>query len=410
VEKYNLDIEIPRQNTYAAKWSNIYDAENPDILHLTDQYFGDNRTLPLWVADMDFPAPQPVIDALVSRAKHGIYGYTIRDEHYDQAVVSWMQRRHNWPVNPQWLSITPGVVTALNNLVQAFVKPGDKVLIQPPVYHPFYSTIKNNKAKIAANPLLYENGRYFMDFDDLHNKVADPQVTMAILCSPHNPVGRVWTAEELTRFGEICLANGVLVVSDEIHADLTFLGSVFTPFAGINNAFAQNCVVCTAPSKTFNLAGLKTSNIIIPDPEKREAFQKQLTANGIHGLNPFGAEALKAAYNKGEPWLTQVLVYIEENFRYLDDFIARNIPQIKVVPLQGTYLVWLDCLELGLSPKALRKLFLDDAKVCLDDGYIFGPEGAGFQRVNIACPRPILVEALDRIQRTIAAQQSQPSL
>ena len=404
MEHYDFDLEVPRQNTLADKWRIVQDEDDPHVRHVTDQYFGEDRTLPLWVADMDFPCPQPVVDALISRAQHGIYGYTSRDEAYDQAVVSWMHKRHNWAIDPQWISTTPGVVSALNALVRAFVAPGDKVLIQPPVYYPFYSTIKNNGAHVAKNSLLYENGQYFMDFDDLAIKVADPQVTMAILCSPHNPVGRVWTEAELLKFGEICLANDVLVVSDEIHADLTFFGSIFTPFARISEQFSRCSVVCTAPSKTFNLAGLKTSNIIIADQDIRTSFQKTLESNGIHGLNPFGPVALKAAYNHGESWLSQVLQYIEGNYLYLEDFIARNIPEIVVVPLEGTYLVWLDCNHLGLGPKDLRRLFLDDARVCLDDGYIFGPEGNGFQRVNIACPRPILAEALERIKNSIESR------
>ena len=402
MENYNFNIEVPRQGTNADKWTYMYDADDPHVRHqIADQYFAEDRILPLWVADMDFSCPQPVIDALAARARHGIFGYTSRDEAYDQAVIGWMQRRHGWQIDPQWISTTPGVVTAIKCLVQTFVAPGEKVLIQPPVYYPFYSAIKENQAQVIKNPLLYENGHYFMDFDDLAAKAADPRVTMAILCSPHNPVGRVWSEEELTRFGDICLANNVLVVADEIHADLVFFRSRFTPFARINERFAEHSVVCTAPSKTFNLAGLKTSTIITADPEKRAQFEITLARNGVHGLNPFGYEALKAAYNHGEVWLTQVLRYIEENFLFLQDFFAQNIPEIVVVPLEGTYLVWLDCNQLGLSPKALRQLFIDGAKVCLDDGYIFGPEGSGFQRVNIACPRPILAEALARIKRSI---------
>ncbi len=354
---------------------------------------------------MDFPCPQPVIDALVRRAQHGIFGYTDRDEAYNQAVVNWMRRRHGWDVDPQWISTTPGVVTAVKAAVQAFVNPGDKVLIQTPVYYPFYDSIKENGAHIARNPLLYENGRYYMDFEDLEAKVSDPKVTMAILCSPHNPVGRVWNTDELTRFGNICLANDVLVIADEIHEDLTILGSTFIPFASINKRFCLNSVVCTAPSKTFNLAGLKTSNIFIADEEKKAQFDKILARNGVHGLNPFGFEALKAAYDHGEVWLSQVLHYVEENFLYLQEYVAENIPDIKVIPLEGTYLVWLDCKALGLRSKALRRLFLDGAKVCLDDGYAFGPEGSGFQRINIACPRPILAEALTRIKNSIETLQ-----
>ncbi len=406
MEKYNFDFEVPRQGTNADKWKIVMDGDDPKVRHVTDRYFGENRTLPLWVADMDFACPQPVIDALVTRAQHGIYGYTSRDDAYEQAVVGWMRRRHDWNIEPSWIATTPGVMPAVRSLIQTFVRPGDKVLIQPPVYHPFYNAIKDNEAYVVKNALLYEDGIYRMDYEDLAQKAADPQLTMAVLCSPHNPVGRVWSTEELIRFGEICLDNNVLVVSDEVHADLTFFGAEFVPFARISERFAQNSFSCTAPSKTFNLAGLKTSNIIIANNGRRVEFEKVLDRNGVFGLNPFGMEALKAAYNHGEQWLTQVLAYIEGNYLYLEDFLARNIPELQLLPLEGTYLVWLDCNALGLSPKELRKLFLDDAKVCLDDGYIFGPEGNGFQRINIACPRPILVEALHRIRTSIKSRRT----
>jgi cystathionine beta-lyase len=240
-----------------------------------------------------------------------------------------------------------------------------------------------------------------MDFEDLEEKTSDPRVTMAILCSPHNPVGRVWTGQELRRFGEICLANDVLIISDELHCDLLFNGAIFTPFAPLSEQFAQNSVICTAPSKTFNLAGLRASNIIIPNARLRNTFQRTLDPSGLGSLNLFGIVALEAAYTHGEEWLEQLLAYIQGNFDYLQEFIAENIPQIKVVPLEGTYLVWVDCRELGLEPKALRHLMLHEARVYLDEGYIFGPGGEGFERINIACPRSIIVEALNRIEKAI---------
>ncbi len=403
INPHNLDVEISRRDTNSVKWLLLVDGDDPHQAVITDRFFGEQRTLPLWVADMDFRSPQPVIDALTARARHGIFGYTLPGDNYNRAVIDWVQSRHNWPIKSEWISPTPGVVPALNMLVRAFVQPGQKVIIQPPVYHPFYSVIKNNGVKIAKNQLLYENNRYKIDFRGLAEMAADPQVVMLILCSPHNPVGRVWTEEELTTLGNICLDNDVLVVSDEIHQDLTLFGQSFTPFARINERFAQNSVTCTAPSKTFNLAGLKTSNIIIPDPHKRENFQNELEKTGLFGLSPFGMEALIAAYNEGLPWLNQVLQYIEGNYLYLKEFLEEKIPEIKLIPLEGTYLAWLDCNGLGLRPKELRNLFLDKAQVCLNDGYVFGPEGNGFQRINIACPRSILEEALQRIERTIRA-------
>ncbi|MDX1417178.1 MAG: MalY/PatB family protein [Candidatus Promineifilaceae bacterium] len=401
--KLNLDQEILRAGTNASKWEILMDPEDPHKRYITIDCYGENRVLPMWVADMDFACPPPVIAALVTRAQHGIFGYTYRDDSYDRAVAGWMSRRHGWAIDTDWITITPGVVPAIKNLIQAFSQAGDKILLQPPVYYPFYSAIEENGRQVARNPLLYENGRYYMDFVELERTVADPQVTMAILCSPHNPVSRVWTEAELQTFGDICLDHHVLVIADEIHADLTFFGTQFIPFAKISERFLMNSVTCTAASKTFNLAGLHTSNIIIADEDKREQFIGVLEKNGLGGMNPFGLEAIKAAYNGGEPWLTQVLDYIEENYLFLKEYLAGNIPELSVLPLEGTYLVWLDCRRLGLSVKELRKLFLDEARVCLDDGYIFGSEGDGFQRVNIACPRSILEEALIRIEHSVKA-------
>jgi cystathionine beta-lyase len=314
-----------------------------------------------------------------------------------------MSRRHGWDIAPEWICISPGVVPALNMLVRTFTSPGDGVLIQPPVYHPFYHTIEYNAADVVTNPLIYEGGRYHMDFADLEQKVKDPSVKMAILCSPHNPIGRVWTRDELRRFGEICIANDVLVVSDEVHGDLIYKGNVFTPFAKISTDFAGHSIICTAPSKTFNLAGLQTSCVIIPDEELRARFRKTLDSNGLVIPNSFGIVALQAAYDHGEEWLEQVLGYLQANLEYLEAYVAERIPQIRVVRPEGTYLVWLDCRELGLDKLALKRLMMDEAKLYLDDGYIFGPGGDGFERINIACPRSILAEALDRIGKAIAA-------
>jgi cystathionine beta-lyase len=355
----------------------------------------------MWVADMDIACPDPVVEALVNRAKHGIYGYTAPTDSYFKSVVNWMKKRHAWEISPDWICITPGVVPALNMLVQTFISPGEKVLIQPPVYYPFFGAIENNGGVLVTNPLLYEERRYRMDFNDLERAAQDPQLKLAILCSPHNPVGRVWTKEELERFGEICLHNNVLVVSDEIHSDLIYPGQVFTPFSTINDDFAQNSITCTAASKTFNLAGLHTSNIIIPNEELRLRFMKTIQRNGLFGIGTFGVVALQAAYDHGESWLEQVLEYVVGNYQYLDEFIRRHIPQITVIPPEGTYLVWLDCRSLGLDKWELKKLMLEEARVYLDEGYIFGPEGEGFERINIACPRPLLVEALERIKTVV---------
>jgi cystathionine beta-lyase len=399
--EYDFDAEISRRGTSSEKWEFFWENENLSYWELTDPSLGDERVLPMWVADMDFACPQPVVDALVERARQGIYGYTAKTDTYYEAVINWMERRQRWTIEPEWICTTPGVVPALNLLVRTFVAAGEKVLVQPPVYHPFFHAIQNNGAELIPNPLVYENGGYRIDYVDLERKARDPDLKMAILCSPHNPVGRVWTKDELARFGEICLENNLLVVADEIHGDLIYRGYPFTPFASISQDFALNTVVCTAPSKTFNLAGLHTSNIIIPNDELRSRFQKTLRSTGLGWVSVFGVVAMEAAYNHGEEWLEQVMDYIEGNLRYMEEYVARHIPQITLVRPQGTYLVWLDCRRLGLDKLELKRLMFDEARVFLDEGFVFGPEGEGFERINIACPRPILVEALGRIKDAI---------
>jgi cystathionine beta-lyase len=405
IMKYDFDREINRKDTQSAKWGVIQDRNNPSRWHATDAYFGEDRVLPLWVADMDFPSPQPVVDALVRRAQHGIYGYTIRTEGYDRAVVAWMKRRHGWEIDPGWIVATPGVVPAVNFLVQTFAGPGAKVLIQRPVYYPFFTAIEHNGAEIVSSSLVLNDGRYEMDFADFENKAADPATVMFILCSPHNPVGRVWTRQELNRIGDICLKHEVLVVADEIHADLIYKGITFSPFAAISDALAQNTVVCTAPSKTFNLAGLHTSNIIIPNTTLRRRFQRTMDGCGMgKWANPFGVLACETAYREGEPWLEQVMAYIEENLDCLQAFVDGHLPGIRVIRPEGTYLVWLDCRGLGLDKIALKRLMLEKSRIFPDEGFIFGPEGDGFERINIACPRSTLREALTRIQRAVAGR------
>jgi len=398
---YNFDAEVNRRDTNSVKWEFMHGSEDRPQLQHTHRFFGKNRILPMWVADMDFISPMSVVDALTARAQHSIYGYTAPTQDFYLSVVRWMQRRHDWEIAPEWICITPGVVPALNMLVRAFVSPGDRVLIQPPVYRPFYRAIENNNAEPALNPLIYEEGRYRMDIEDLEAKCRDPKVKMAILCNPHNPVGRVWTREELVQFVEICIDHGVLVVSDEIHGDLIYKGHIFTPFANATDSFSQNSIICTSPSKTFNLAGLQTSCVIIPNEDLRSSFKKVLQSNGLSGISTFGVVAAQAAYDHGEEWLMQLLEYIEDNLKYLEQYIAEHIPQLTVVRPEGTYLVWLDCRRLGLGKWELKQFMLEEAKVYLEEGFIFGPEGEGFERINIACPRAILVEALDRIRQTV---------
>ena len=399
--QYDFNTEVDRQGTGSVKWEVIQSSEDPSKWIRTGAYFGENRILPMWVADMDFNCPEPVLRALENRVRHGIFGYTQPDDEYFDAVTGWMKRRHQWDIEKEWIVITHGVVPALHMLVRSFVDPGKKVLVQRPVYYPFFSAIERNGCQIADNSLALDNGQYRMDFDDLEQKTADPDVQLAILCNPHNPVGRVWSPDELRCFGEICFQNNVMVVSDEIHGDLVFPGNIFTPYAMLDEKLADNAVICTAPSKTFNLAGLQTSNIIIPNKKIREKFQHALQENGIFGINPFGMVACRTAYNEGEEWLDQLKSYLHGNLVAMMDLFSREIPQIPVIKSEGMYLVWFDCRALGLDDGMLRDLMLKKARVFLDEGYIFGAEGSGFERINIACPRSVLMEALERIVAAI---------
>ena len=357
--------------------------------------------LPMWVADMDFRVPPAVVDALIKRTEHGLFGYSYPMVSYFEAVIDWHKRRYGRNIQKEWIVLTPGVVPALNMIVQTFIQPGEKVLIQRPVYYPFFSAIENHGGEIVSNNLVYRNGRYTMDFADLAQKTANPAVKMAILCSPHNPVGRVWTKEELTQFGQICLENDVLVVSDEIHCDLIHPGHRFTSIASLNEEFEQKSIVCTAPSKTFNLAGLHTSNIIIPDKKMRDQVQQTMEKHRMPGANPFGLVATEAAYNDGDDWLAAVMNYIADNYNFMEAYLAEHLPQLKLIPIEGTYLVWVDCQGLGLDPAARRQLLLNEARVFLDEGELFGPEGEMFERFNLACPRSVLAEALERIYNAV---------
>ena len=398
-----FEQEIDRSRTNALKWEIIQDRDNPEKWIQTDAFFGKNRILPMWVADMDLACPPSVQRALQERAQHPIYGYTLADESYRQAVCSWMERRHGWRIEQDWLVATPGVIPALHVLVREFSAVGQKILIQRPVYYPFFSAIEENGRRIVSNSLVLEGGRYRMDFDDLARKAADPEVAVAVLCSPHNPVARVWSEEEVRKFAEICLENGVLVVSDEIHGDLIYPGNRFAPVGLLEEYLVRNCVICTAPSKTFNLAGLQTANVVIPDAKLRSRFRKALKTIGFIGPSPFGVAACKAAYNGGEQWLDDLLLHLDSNMRLMKREFSKHVPHIPLIDPQGTYLIWFDCRSLGLDAMSLRALMLEKARVFLDEGYIFGPEGEGFERINIACPRSVLQEALDRIITVIQA-------
>jgi len=359
---------------------------------------------------MDFPIAKPVTEELRKRTEHEIYGYTRPGPSVIEAVVDRMQRKYNWKIKPEWIVFTPGVVSALNVAVKAFTHPGDEVIIQGPVYYPIWSAVRNNGCIVTSNELKLIDKRYEIDFNDLGEKFdvntkvgmmpAPSRATMIILCSPHNPVGRVWAREELIRLGEIIIEHGAIVVSDEIHCELLFNGSKHVPFASISNKFEQHSLVCMGATKTFNLAGVAASTIIIPNDKLRTTFT--VAQKGILPQpNVFAIRALEAAYRYGDDWLEQLLNYLQGNLEFLIQYFEERIPKIKTIRPEGTYLVWLDCRQLQMDPMNLRTFMREKAKVGLEDGYLFGPSGAGFQRVNIACTRATLAEALRRVENAV---------
>ncbi|MDR3602815.1 MAG: PatB family C-S lyase [Desulfosporosinus sp.] len=384
----NFDQITNRRQTGSVKWD------------FNQRTFGREDVLPLWVADMDFQAPEAVIEALVNRAQHGIYGYSNGMESYYKAIIDWMQERYGWEIQRDWIAFSPGVVPALNELVRSLTEPKDKILIQSPVYPPFFLAIQNHGREVVNSELTLKNGRYTMDFADLEEKFASG-VKMMILCNPHNPVGRVWEREELERLGQLCLAHNVLVVSDEIHGDLIYEGYHHIPFATLSPELAAQSIICTAPSKTFNLAGLQTSNLIIPNAKIRQAFQASFNLTGIHNPNLFGITALEAAYRYGRDWLDQLMHYLKGNVEFLMSFLDQELPQIQAIQPEGTYLVWLDFRSLGMESKALQKFLIHKAGVGLNAGYLFGPGGEGFARLNLGCPRSTLAEGLQRIKTAV---------
>jgi cystathionine beta-lyase len=392
--RYDFDTVIGRENTNSVKW-------DPAVLKAR---FGlEDGVMPLWVADMDFRVPQSIIDALTKRAEHGIFGYSAPLDEYFAAMSWWQKTRHDWEIKQEWISITPGVVPALNYFIRALSNEGDKIIIQQPVYYPFNNTIETNNRVTANNPLKLENGTYVMDFENLEQVAKDPKAKALILCSPHNPMGVIWSEEDLRKLGEICNRNNVVVISDEIHNDLILPGYKHYTYALLGEEFANNAVICTAPSKTFNLAGLQTSNIIIPNKEIKDKIDRELKKSSVMYPNLFGIVATTAAYSEdGVEWLKQLLAYLDENTKFIEKFAAEKIPKLKYSSPQATYLGWLDFREMGLSQEELESKITKDAKVFLDGGSWFGPGGEGFMRVNFACPRSILEEALNRIAKVMS--------
>ena len=358
-------------------------------------------TIPMWVADMDFRAPQCVQDALAEAVKFGIFGYSLPDESYFQAVQGWFMRHHGWQVQREWMLHTPGSDTALAATVRAATREGDAVLVMPPVYYPFYDVIRLNGRKLVESHLNYDDGRYTMNFADLEQKIQDNDVKLLLLCNPHNPVGRVWTVEELQTLGALVEKYNLTIVSDELHSDFSFPGHPHTPLLKACPQLAMQAVVCTSPSKSFNLAGLRTSNIFIPGEQLRAAFKAKLEAAAIREPNMLGFVACKAAYNGGDEWLEQCKAYLRENLAYVRTFLQEKLPQIKLVEPESTYVAWLDCTGLGLNKEQLDDLILNKARIWLDTGSMFGQCSALFQRVVLACPRSTVEQAMERLLEAV---------
>lgn len=377
--KYDFDKTIDRRATNSYKWDSAPEG-----------------VLPMWVADMDFRTAPAIIDALQKRVVHGIFGYTrVPDAYYD-AVTSWFSRRHGWDIDREWIIYTSGVVPAVSAVIKALTVPGDKVIVQTPVYNCFFSSIRNNGCEIVSNPLRRTADTYEMDFDALERCAADRRAKVMLLCNPHNPAGRVWTPDELTRLGNICLRNGVTVVADEIHCELVYQGFKYTPFASLSDAFLHRSVTCVSPSKAFNIAGLQIANIVAFDNDLRSRIDKAININEVCDVNPFGVAATIAAYNEGEEWLNQLVDYLHGNYEAMAEFCRRELPEFPITRLEGTYLVWMDCSSLGMPSDALEHALLDDARLWLNAGTMYGAEGEGYMRWNIACPRSVMLDGLNR--------------
>ena len=385
--RYNFDEIVPRTGTNSYKWDS---AVGTDVL-------------PMWVADMDFRTAPVIIEALRQRVEHGIFGYTQVPDAYYEAVTGWFERRHGWQIRKEWMIYTSGVVPAISAVIKVLTEPGDKVLVQTPVYNCFFSSIRNNGCEIIRNPLSYAHDTFTIDYEDLERKAADPRVKVMLLCNPHNPAGRVWTREELSHIGEICIRNGLTVVSDDIHCELVFPEYTFTPFASISEEFLRHSVTCLSPSKAFNIAGLQIANIVCSDENLRRKIDRAININEVCDVNPFGVIATIAAYNEGEEWLSQLIDYLWQNYLYMKDFCGKYLPDFPITLLEGTYLVWMDCRKLGKSSEELEHLLIEKAKLWLNAGTMYGAEGEGFMRWNISCPRSSLIKGLERFRNFVGS-------
>jgi len=386
---FDFDTVIPRRHTNSLKYDFAVSRGKPE------------NVLPMWVADMDFAAPPCVEKALAARVRHNIYGYSDTDARYFDAVAGWLASRHGYNVRPSWLVKTPGMVFAVATAIRAFTEKGETVLIQQPLYHPFASSVESNARTLAVSPLVFRQGRYEIDFEDFEKKIVQNRVRLFILCNPHNPVGRVWTAEELTRLGDICVRHGVTVVSDEIHMDFTYNGHRHIPFASLKPDFESIALTCTSPSKTFNLAGLQISNIFIENETLRDKYRREIEITGYSQPNIMGLLACESAYRDGAQWLDELLEYLWGSICYVKDWLVERLPDVRLVEPEGTYFLWFDCRGLKLSDEQLDELLLHRAGVWLFAGTIFGRGGEGFQRMNIACPRSVLTEGLERIHSAL---------
>lgn len=387
--KYNFDNETDRSGTYSYKWDGAY------------RYFGTNDVIPLWIADMDFKAPPEVVKALEERASHGIYGYTKEENEHKEPFIKWAKKRYGYDVDAKWIINTPGVVPAICAAIQSLTEKGDSVLIQPPVYPPFFSSIKNNDRNLVVNQLKYEDGKYEIDFEDFEKKIKEENVKLFLLCNPQNPVGRVWSTEDLERLLKICKENDVYVFSDEIHGDIIYSGHEFKSVLTLSKNYYDKLMVATAPSKTFNIAGLYYSNIIIPDEKLREKISFVFTQLNVSAENVFSIEAGRAVYEYGEDWVDSLVEYLEGNADFVVDFIKAKLPKVKAYKPESTYLMWLDFSELFDSQEKLIDFLINDAKLGLNDGTTFSEDYVGFMRLNIASPRSIVKEGLERLERAL---------
>ncbi|MEA4848065.1 MAG: MalY/PatB family protein [Clostridiaceae bacterium] len=390
---YNLGVVVDRKNTKSVKYEEM------------DLNFGSNDMLPFWVADMDIKCPDFMTESIINRARHGIFGYSKRMPEFYDSIINWLNTRHQLKVKREEIEYGPGVVFLLNMMIRKFTGPGDKIIIQSPVYYPFRKIVEGNKRIVSDNTLRFENGKYVMDFDDLEKRAKDTRCTMMLLCSPHNPGGRVWKRPELKALGEICYENNVLLVSDEIHFDLVYKGYEHIPMLNVDEKYKNNVILCTAPSKTFNIAGLHSAFCIIRDPDKMKAYKEELGLLDLNRSNVFSQEVTQAVYEKGADYVGRLVDFLEGNMKFAYDYIIKNIKGITPYKMEATYLMWLDCRGLGLNAEELDGLFFKKAKIALDSGYWFGETGKGFMRMNLACSRPMLKEGLERLADAIERKE-----